>query len=100
MFQVEGMLPVALKALDGQTEITSKKIVMRQMTAIEYMQSQSGVEGQYIAIADLAVITKLVDEDGKEHEITYEMLGNSSKSNLDYLNEKLAELKEKEAAEE
>ena len=34
MFQVEGMLPVALKALDGQTEIKSKKIVMRQMTAI------------------------------------------------------------------
>lgn len=100
MFQVEGMLPVALKALDGQTEITSKKIVMRQMTAIEYMQAQSGNAGQYIAISDLAAMTKLVDEDGKEHEITYEMLGNSSKSNLDYLNEKLAELKEKEAAEE
>ena len=100
MFQVEGMLPVALKALDGQTEITSKKIVMRQMTAIEYMQSQSNNLGQYIAIADLAAMTKLVDDDGKEHEITYEMLGNSSKSNLDYLNEKLAELKEKEAAEE
>lgn len=25
MFQVEGTLPVALKALDGQTEISSKK---------------------------------------------------------------------------
>mgnify|MGYP000001569119 FL=1 len=100
MFQVEGMLPVALKALDGQTEITSKKIVMRQMTAIEYMQSQSGNAGQYIAIADLAIMTKLVDEDGKEHEITYEMLGHSSKFNLDYLNEKMIELKAKEAAEE
>ena len=100
MFQVEGTLPVALKALDGQTEIKSKKIVMRQMTAIEYMQSQSNNFGQYIAISDLAAMTKLVDDDGKEHEITYEMLGNSSKSNLDYLNEKLAELKEKEAAEE
>ncbi|RKG41462.1 MULTISPECIES: hypothetical protein [Acinetobacter] len=101
MFQVEGTLPVALKALDGQTEIKSKKIVMRQMTAIEYMQSQADTEaGQYIGIADLAAMTKLVDEDGKEHAITYDMLGNSSRSNLDYLNEKLAELKAKEAAAE
>ena len=101
MFQVEGTLPVALKALDGQTEIKSKKIVMRQMTAIEYMQSQADTEaGQYIGIADLAAMTKLVDEDGKEHVITYDMLGNSSRTNLDYLNEKLIELKAKEAAEE
>lgn len=70
------------------------------MTAIEYMQAQSGNAGQYIAISDLAAMTKLVDEDGKEHEITYEMLGHSSKFNLDYLNEKMIELKAKEAAEE
>lgn len=101
MFQVEGTLPVVLKALDGQTEIKSKKIVMRQLTAIEYMQSQADIEaGQYIGIADLAAMTKLVDADGKEHAITYDMLGNSSRSNLDYLNEKLAELKAKEAAAE
>jgi len=101
MMQVEGTLPVALKALDGQTEIKSKKVVMRQLTAIEYMQSQADTEaGQYIGIADLAAMTKLVDADGKEHVITYDMLGNSSRSNLDYLNEKLTELKEKEAAAE
>ncbi len=101
MMQVEGTLPVALKALDGQTEIKSKKIVMRQLTAIEYIQAQADSEaGQYISIADLAAMTKLVDEDGKEHKITYDMLGHSSKSNLDYLNKKLDELKEKEAAAE
>ena len=101
MMQVEGNLPVALKALDGQTEIKSKKVVMRQLTAIEYMQAQAETEaGQYIGIADLAAMTKLVDEDGKEHAITYDMLGNSSRSNLDYLNEKLTELKAKEAAAE
>lgn len=101
MMQVEGILPVALKALDGQTEIKSKKVVMRQMTAIEYMQSQADVEAdQYIGIADLAAMTKLVDEDGKEHKITYGMLGHSSRSNLDYLVEKQAELKAKEAAAE
>lgn len=101
MIQVEGTLPVALKALDGQNDIKSKKIIMRQMTAIEYMQSQAEIEaGQYIGIADLAAMTKLVDDDGKEHSISYDMLGNSSRTNLDYLNEKLIELKAKEAAAE
>lgn len=101
MMQVDGTLPVALKALDGQTEIKSKKIIMRQLTAIEYMQSQADTEaGQYIAIADLAAMTKLVDADGKEHAITYDMLGNSSRSNLDYLNEKLKDLEAKEKAAE
>ena len=100
MIQVEGTLPVALKALDGQTEIKSKNIVMRQLTAIEYIQSQAAIAaGQYIAIADLAAMTKLVDESGKEHEITYDMLGHSSKSNLDYLNRKKEELEAKEQAE-
>lgn len=101
MMQVEGTLPVALKALDGQTEIKSKKIVMRQLTTIEYMQAQAGAEkDQYIGIIDLVAMTKLVDADGKEHKITYDMLGHSSKSNFTYLNEKLDELKEKEAAAE
>ena len=101
MMQVEGTLPVALLALDGQTQINSKKVVMRQLTAIEYIQSQVDIEAdQYISIADLATMTKLVDADGKEHAISYDMLGNSSRSNLDYLNGKLAELKAKEIAAE
>lgn len=101
MMQVEGTLPVALRALDGQTEIKSKKIVMRQLTTIEYLQRQIDVEvGQFVSISDLATMTKLVDADGKEHDISYAMLGHSSRSNLDYLNGKLAELKAKEIAEE
>ncbi|ENX46642.1 MULTISPECIES: hypothetical protein [Acinetobacter] len=100
MIQVKGTLPVALKKLDGQTEIKSKQIVMRQMTAIEYIQAQASItEIQYVAISDLAIMTKLIDADGKEHEITYDMLGNSSRANLDYLREKRAELDAKEAAE-
>ena len=100
MIEVKGTLPVALKKLDGQTEIKSKQIVMRQMTAIEYLQGQTSIkEGQFIAIADLAAMTKLVDENGTEHQITYDMLGHSSRSNLDYLNTKCAELDAKEAAE-
>lgn len=100
MMQVEGTLPVALKKLVGQTTIESKQIVMTQMTAIEYLQAQANMkEGQFIGIADLAAMTKLVDQDGTEHDITYDMLGHSSKSNLDYLNLKKSELEAKERAE-
>ncbi|MCL9676969.1 hypothetical protein L2096_12145 [Acinetobacter sp. ACZLY 512] len=100
MIQIEGTLPVALKKLDGQTEIKSKKIIMRQMTAIEYLQRQAAIkEGQFIAIADLAIMTRLIDADGNEHEITYDMLGYSSRANLDYLSDKRVELDAKEAAE-
>ncbi|MFA2969778.1 hypothetical protein KWE21_04060 [Acinetobacter pittii] len=100
MIQVEGTLPVPLKKLVGQTEIKSQKIVMRQLTAIEYLSAKAAMlEGQFIGIADLAVMTKLIGQDGKEYEITYDMLGHSSSSNLYYLEEKRKELDAKEIAE-
>lgn len=98
--KIEGTLPVALKLLDGQAEIKSKAVVMTQMTAIEYLESQAKItQGHYIDIADLAAMTKLVDEQGAEHVITYEMLGHSSKANLKYLAELREELNAKEEAE-
>ncbi|WP_336033398.1 hypothetical protein [Acinetobacter bereziniae] len=100
MIQIEGTLPVAIKALDGQTEISSKNIVMRQMTVIEYIQAQGNIkEGQFIAIADLAAMIKLVDEHGVEHTVTYDMLGHSSRANFDYLQSLRIELDAKETAE-
>lgn len=98
--QVEGTLPVALKKLVGQTDIKSRKVVMRQMTAIEYLQAQASIEvGQFIGIADLAAMTKLIDAEGNEHEISYDMLGHSSRANLNYLTDLRATLDAKEAAE-
>ena len=77
-------LPVALKLVDGQTELKLKKVVIHQMTAIEYVESQAKLEpGCYIGIADIAAMTKLISEDGEEYEISYNMLGHSSRSNLD-----------------
>ncbi|MBK0063970.1 MULTISPECIES: hypothetical protein [unclassified Acinetobacter] len=100
MIQVEGTLPVAIPVVIEHAATKLRKIVMRQMTAIEYLQAQTGIkEGQFIAIADLSAMTKLVDEVGTVHEMTYEMLGNSSRSNLEYLQGKRAELDAKEAAE-
>lgn len=98
--QVEGTLPVALKKLVGQTDIKSRKVVMRQMTAIEYLQAQASTEaGQFISIADLAFMTKLIDDEGNEHDISYDMLGYSSRANLVYLTDLRETLDAKEAAE-
>ncbi|OTG68312.1 hypothetical protein B9T25_06420 [Acinetobacter sp. ANC 4470] len=98
--KVEGELPVALKKLVGQTTIESKKIVMIQLTAIEYYQAQAGMkEGQWIGIADLVAMIKLIADDGAEHEISYDMLGHSSKANIDYLNTLKSQLEAKEKAE-
>lgn len=101
MIQIDGVLPVAIKALDGQTEIKSKNIVMRQMTAEEYLNAQIEVkEGQFIDICDLIAMTKLVDEHGSEHLISYDMLAKSSRANLKYLRDKRDELEAKEQAED
>lgn len=98
--KIDGTLPVALTVLDGQTAIKSKKVIMRQMTSIEYLQAQASIEtGQFIAIADLAAMTKLIDKDGKEHALTYDIVGHSSRANLDYLNDLKAQLDAKERAE-
>ena len=68
--EIEGELPVALKLVDGQTELKLKKVVMHQMTAIEYVESQAKLEPVcYIGIADIAAMTKLISEDGEEYEI-------------------------------
>ena len=98
--EIEGELPVALKLVDGQTELKLKKVVMRQMTAIEYVESQAKLEpGCYISIADVAAMAKLISEDGEEHQISYSMLGHSSRSNLDYLTSLKDKLDAKEKAE-
>ncbi|TCM61862.1 hypothetical protein EC844_12616 [Acinetobacter calcoaceticus] len=98
--KIEGTLPVAIKILDGQTEVKGKNVVMHQMTAIQFIQSQAGLdEGQFIAIADLSSMTKLIDEKGNEHALSYEALGNSSRANMDYLSRLKVQLDAKEAAE-
>lgn len=98
--EIKGTLPVALKMVVGQTEVKSKQVVMRQMTTLEYLQSQSQSQpDQFIALIDLTSMTKLIDDDGNEHKITYDMLAHSSRSNFDYLTQKRAELDAKEQAE-
>ena len=95
-----GTLPVALKKLVGQTEVKSKKVSMKAMTAIEYVEAQAKAQpNQYLVLVDLANMTYLIDDDGKAHDITYEMLAHSSRSNLEYLQILKQDLDAKEQAE-
>lgn len=93
-------LPVAMTALDGQKVIKSKEVVMSQLTVGEYFDSQKNMtDGQYVAIAELAIMTKLLDEEGKEYPITYEMLSSTSRQNFDALTALRGKLDAKEQAE-
>jgi len=97
--KVEGTLPVAITLLVGQKTVKTKQVVMRQLTVGEYLAQQATLtEGAYLAPAELAAMTKLVDEDAVEHQLTYEALINSSKSNYDKLSLLKAQLEAKEAA--
>ena len=98
--KVEGTLPVAITLLVGQKTIKTKQVVMRQLTVGEFMEHQASLKaGTFIAPAELAAMTKLVDEDAVEHQLTYDTLINTSKSNYDKLSLLKLELEAKEAAE-
>lgn len=100
MVHIEGELPIAIKLTVGQEHLSLKKVIMTQMTAVEYLEAQVKIlPGQYIAIGDLALMTKLIDDQGQAHQMTYEMLATSSKSNLKYLDELKDSLEAKEQAE-
>ncbi|WP_448761479.1 hypothetical protein [Acinetobacter tandoii] len=98
--KIEGKLPIPMVALVGQDLIKTKKIVMRQQTVEQYYSAQiAAKQGQYFEIIDLASMTKLVDEEGLEYPVTYEMLAASSRQNRDYLVELRTDLDAKERAE-
>lgn len=98
--KINGTLPVLLTALDGQKVIKSKDVTMTQMTVEEYFESQKNMtDGQYVAIAELAAMTKLVDADGVEYPVTYQMLIATSRQNYDALIALRGKLDAKEQAE-
>lgn len=98
--EIIGSLPVAIKILDGQEVLKLKDFVMRPQTVIEHLEARSAASKiQFLGIIDLVDMTKLIDENGNEHDIPYEALANSPRQNFDYLSEKYTELEAKEIAE-
>ncbi|MDS7929626.1 hypothetical protein RMB13_09060 [Acinetobacter sp. V102_4] len=93
---IDGDLPVPIKILVDEEQIKCGKFVMSSMTAIEYVQVQAKITGlHYISISDVVAMTKLVDDEGHHHELTYVDLAEGSHFNLIHLTETKAELEAK-----
>ena len=98
--KVIGTLPVAIAILIASEAIKIKSVVMRPLTVGQALDSQSGLgTTDYVVIAEYAQMTKLVDDTGAEHDISYAMMRDTSKQNFDYLTTLKAELDAKEIAE-
>ncbi|WAU72902.1 hypothetical protein [Acinetobacter sp. TR11] len=97
---VDGALPVAIKVIAGDKELKLKKFEMSTLTVRQALDLQSKLKpDQYTGIAEVCEQTKLVDESGNCHELSYEALMSSSSQNLNCLTTKKAELDAKEQAE-
>ena len=100
LIAIKGELPVAITVLDGQKPLRLKQVVMQQITIGQSLKAQSGLKAsQFILIGELSSMITLVDDDGKEHTVSYEALESSSRQNLDYLNSLRVEMDVKEQAE-
>lgn len=98
---VEGTFPVAIKVLDGQTELKIKDFKLRSLTVEESLDIQTATLGKkYIGVVELCGATDLIDADGKVHTLEYDAFINSSTQNLRYLENKKVELDAKESAED
>ncbi|MEY2862826.1 MAG: hypothetical protein RLY58_533 [Pseudomonadota bacterium] len=97
MMTLEGQLPVAI-APKGTSALTH--VVMTQLTIEQSLKTQMSLKpDQFVVVGELAAMTKLVDhESGESFDLTYEMLGSSSRQNLDYLTDLRASLDVKERA--
>lgn len=98
--QITGTLPIALTILKDDEAVKLKSVVMRPLTVGTALDAQAKLgEKDYVVIAEYAQMTKLVDETGTEHDISYALLRDTSKQNFDYLTTLKADLDAKEAAE-
>ena len=97
---VEGTFPVAIKVLDGQTELKLKKFKLKAITLEEALAAQQGLtNSHYVGIAELCAATELLDDDGKSYALEYDSLIKSSSQNFKELESKKVALDLKEAAE-
>lgn len=93
---IDDTLPVPITILVDDEQIKCRKFVMSSMTAVEYVQAQAKITGlQYISISDVVAMTKLVDDEGHQHELAYADIAEGSHFNLIHLTETKAELEAK-----
>ncbi|MEX5441882.1 hypothetical protein WCE14_00625 [Acinetobacter schindleri] len=95
--KITGTLPIAIHLVVEQQPLKLNQVVMTQLSAIESIQAVQ--PDQYIAIGELAHMTKLLDDKGNEYQLSYEQLAHTSRKNFDYLKNLRDDLDAKEIAE-
>lgn len=95
--QITGTLPIPIVLVHEQQTLRLNSIRLSQLNAIEAIEAVK--PGEYIEIAELAKMTTLLDENGKEYTLSYADLAYSSRRNLQYLRDLRADLDVKEDAE-
>lgn len=95
-----GSLPIPIIVLDGQNVIKCRDVIVQSITVAQSLHAQAQLKpNQYIALAEMAAMTTLIDEAGNQHPLTYDALAESSRQNLSALQTLIAEVDAKEQAE-
>ncbi|MDA3509395.1 hypothetical protein [Acinetobacter junii] len=85
---VVGGLTVAITVLVNNKPIKCSKVELSDLSTGELFDARARAkEGEYLSLHELAAKTKLIDENDVQHEITYEMLRDTSSANFKKLEE-------------
>ncbi|WP_312105087.1 hypothetical protein [Acinetobacter venetianus] len=85
---VIGALTVAMTVLVKDKAIKCSKVEVSDLSTGELFNVRAlAKEGEYLSLHELAAKTKLIDDTGCHHPITYEMLRDTSSANFKKLEE-------------
>lgn len=85
---VIGALAAAMTVLVKDKAVKCKNAELSDLTTGEmFAIRQRAKDGEYWVLHELAAKTQLVDDDGRKHTVTYEMLRDTSSANFKKLEE-------------
>lgn len=97
---VEGTLVVPMTVVVNDKPVKCKTIKLEDISTGQMFEARANAKaGEYVVINELASRATLIDDKGVEHQVTYQMLHDTSASNYRKLEELDAELQAKLNAE-
>ncbi|MCY6411990.1 hypothetical protein QTA56_07570 [Acinetobacter sp. VNH17] len=97
---VVGVLAVAMTVLVKDEAVKCKSVELSDLTTGDmFAVRQRAKDGEFWALHEMAAKTQLVDDQGRKHTLTYEMLHDTSSANFKKLEELDYELQKKLNAE-
>lgn len=97
---ITGALVVAMTVLVNDDAVKCSQVELSDLTTGDmFAVRQRAKDGEFWALHELAAKTQLVDDQGRKHAVTYEMLRDTSSANFKKLEELDYELQKKLNAE-